>query len=83
MPSLHSGKSVDSADMGDLGDADDSALYNLVEVRGLFLRERAGNFYSSVPILWPSVVSLWLDLSHGYCPECCSMSSPSDSFLRS
>lgn len=23
-----------------------SALYNLVEVRGLFLRERAGNFYS-------------------------------------
>jgi predicted membrane channel-forming protein YqfA (hemolysin III family) len=23
-----------------------SALYNLVEVRGLFLRERAGSFYS-------------------------------------
>jgi hypothetical protein len=56
LPSLHSGKSVDSADIGDLGDADDSALYNLVEVRGLFLRERAGNFYSSVPILrWSRV----------------------------
>lgn len=27
-----------------------SALYNLVEVRGLFLRERAGNFYSYVHI---------------------------------
>jgi hypothetical protein len=25
-----------------------SALYNLVEVRGLFLRERAGSFYSLV-----------------------------------
>ena len=27
-----------------------SALYNLVEVRGLFLRERAGSFYS--PQAW-------------------------------
>ena len=30
--------------------SDFSALYNLVEVKGLFLRERAGSFYSSVDL---------------------------------